>query len=124
MIDSLAPATPALLAWAMMIGIGLTTFAIRFVPIALLARLDLPEWLKSALRFVPPAVMTAIVTPALFFAGGAPNIAADWPRLAAASLAAVVAWRTRSTLWTVVLGMLALWGLQLALQFNPLFALR
>jgi len=98
--------------WSMLIAIGIVTFAIRFAPIALLSRLDLPEWLKRALRYVPPAVMTAIITPSLFFVGGAPNIAPDTPRLAAATFAALVAWRTRSTLWTVVLGMLALWGLQ------------
>lgn len=104
--------SPTAFIWAMMIGIGLTTFVIRFAPISLLSRLELPEWLKKALRFVPPAVMTAIITPALFFAGGTPNMAGDWPRLGAAAFAALIAWRTRSTLWTVVLGMLALWGLQ------------
>lgn len=108
--------SPATFIWLMMIGIGLSTFAIRFIPISLLARLDLPEWLKNALRFVPPAVMTAIITPALFFAGGAPNMASNWPRLIAAVFAALIAWRTRSTLWTVVLGMLALWGLQFLLR--------
>jgi branched-subunit amino acid transport protein len=98
--------------WSMMIGIGLLTFAIRFAPIALLSRLELPDWLRRALRYVPPAVMTAIITPTLFFANGAPTITLDYPRLAAAAFAALIAWRTRSTLWTVALGMLALWGLQ------------
>ena len=104
--------SPELIIWMMTIGIGITTFAIRFAPIALLSRLELPELLKRALRYVPPAVMTAIITSSLFFAGGAPTIAVDPPRLLAATFAALVAWRTRSTLWTVVFGMLALWGLQ------------
>jgi branched-subunit amino acid transport protein len=56
--------------------------------------------------------MAAIIAPPLFFADGAPTIDANLPRIIAATLAAVVAWRTRSTLWTIVLGMLALWGLQ------------
>ncbi len=107
-----AGASAELVIWSMMIGIGLLTFAIRFAPIALLSRLELPDWLKRALRYVPPAVMSAIITPALFFAGGAPTITPDSPRLAAAAFAALIAWRTRSTLWTIVLGMLALWGLQ------------
>jgi len=102
----------ALLVWAMIVSIGLISFAIRFLPIVLITRLGLPERFKRALTFVPPAVMTAIITPALFFAGGAPTIAIDVPRLAAAAFAAVIAWRTRSVLWTVVLGMCALWGLQ------------
>ncbi|HRE72577.1 MAG TPA: AzlD domain-containing protein [Accumulibacter sp.] len=48
----------------------------------------------------------------MFFADGTPTIDANLPRIAAATLAAAVAWRTRSTLWTIVVGMLALWGLQ------------
>ena len=108
--------TSALLVWAMIIGIGLITFATRMIPIALLSRLELPTWLKHALAYVPPATMTAIITPALFFPGGTPTIALDTPRLAAATLAAVVAWQTRSVLWTVILGMGALWGLQVLLR--------
>lgn len=102
----------ALFVWSMIVGIGVATFLIRFVPIALLARLELPGWLKRSLRYVPPAVMAAIVAPPLFFVGGTPTIGPELPRLAAATLAAWVAWRSRSTLLTVVLGMLALWGLQ------------
>jgi branched-subunit amino acid transport protein len=57
--------------------------------------------------------MAAIIAPPLFFAVGAPTIVPDLPRIAAAALAALIAWRTRSTLLlTVALGMLALWGLQ------------
>lgn len=112
--DSGAP--HGLLIWSVMIAIGLATFLIRLAPIALLSHLELPDWLKRALRYVPPAVMTAIITPALFFVGSAPTMGPDAPRLAAAALAAIVAWRTRSTLWTVVLGMLGLWTLQAILR--------
>ena len=106
----------ALSIWATIIAIGIVTFFIRFAPIVLLSRLELPEWLKRALRFVPPAVMTAIIVPALFFIGSTPTIGLDIPRLIAAALAALVAWKTRSTLLTVVLGMFTLWGLQALLR--------
>lgn len=98
--------------WSMILGLGIITFLIRFTPIALLARLQLPPWLKHALRYVPAAVMAAIIAPPLFFAVGAPTIDPHLPRLGAAVLAALVAWRTHSTLLTVALGMLAMWGLQ------------
>ena len=101
-----------LLVWSTIIAIALITFVMRFFPIALLSRLELPALLKRALVYVPPAVMTAIVAPALFFPGAAPTIALDTPRLVAAAIAALVAWRTQGVLWTVVLGMAALWGLQ------------
>ena len=101
-----------LTAWLLIIAIGGINFTLRFVPIALIARFELPNWLKHALLYVPPAVLTAIITPALFFPGGAPTIVLDSPRLLAAALAVLVAWKTRSALWTVILGMVALWGLQ------------
>jgi branched-subunit amino acid transport protein len=106
----------ALIVWSLMIAVGLLTFVIRYFPIALLARLELPELLKRALVYVPPAVMTAIIASALFFPGGAPNIVFDMPRLAAAAFAALVAWKTRSVLWTVIAGMCALWGMQALLS--------
>ena len=111
MTASLGESAP-LLVWSTIVGIGLITFVIRFFPIALLSRLELPALLKRALIYVPPAVMTAIVAPALFFPGAEPTIALDTPRLVAAAVAALVAWRTQGVLWTVVLGMAALWGLQ------------
>ncbi len=104
--------SPALIVWTMILSTGLISFVIRFVPIALLARFDLPRWLKRALIYVPSAVMPAIIAPALFFPGGAPTIVLDTPRLAAAALAILIAWWTRSVLWTVVVGMGALWALQ------------
>jgi branched-subunit amino acid transport protein len=106
----------ALLIWSMAIGAGLLTFAIRYIPIALLAKLELPGLLKRALIYVPAAVIMAIIAPALFFPGGAPNIVLDAPRLAAAALAALTAWRTHSVLWTVTAGMCTLWGLQALLS--------
>ncbi len=106
----------ALIVWSAMIAVGLLTFVIRLFPIALLARLELPDLLKRALIYAPPAVMMAIIGPALFFPGGAPNIVLDMPRLTAAALAALIAWRTRSVLWTVIAGMCILWGLQALLS--------
>ena len=100
----------------MIVAIGLINFALRYVPISLLARFELPGWLKHALVYVPPAVLMAIITPALFFPGGAPTIAFDPPRLLAAVFAVLVAWKTRSALWTVILGMAALWGFQAILS--------
>jgi branched-subunit amino acid transport protein len=106
----------AMTVWSVLIAVGLLSFVIRFFPIALLARIELPNVLKRALIYAPVAVMMAIIAPALFFPGGAPNIVFDMPRLAAAALAALIAWRTRSVLWTVIAGMCILWGLQALLS--------
>ena len=44
---------------------GLLTFGMRFIFIYLLGRFEVPETMRRALRFVPPAVLTAIVVPEL-----------------------------------------------------------
>ena len=52
--------------------------------------------------------MTAIITPALFFPSGTPNIAFDAPPLTAAAIDVLVVWKSRSVLLTVLLGMFSL----------------
>jgi branched-subunit amino acid transport protein len=57
-------------------------------------------------------VIAAIVVPALAIRDGAIVLAATNPRPAAAAVALVVAWLTRSVIWTIAAGMAALWLLQ------------
>ena len=100
--------------WLVMLLGGLLTFGIRFSLIYLLAegRLEVPETLRRALHYVPPAVLSAIVFPALFFRGDALAISPDNPRLLAGLIAAAVAWLSRNTLLTILVGMIALFLLQ------------
>ncbi len=98
--------------WLTIIGAGILTFLIRLSFVALLGRLAMPEWFHRALRFVPPAVLTAIIIPELVVRAGALDLSPLNPRLLAGLLAGVVAWRTRNVLLTIVAGMLALVVLQ------------
>jgi branched-subunit amino acid transport protein len=94
------------------IGMGLITFAIRLVPFLLPAGAQLPEWLLRALRYVPAAVLSAIIAPELLLPGGAFDLSLGNERLLAGVAAILVAWRTRNVLLTVAVGMVVLWGLQ------------
>lgn len=98
--------------WLTMAGMGAVTFITRLLPIVLLEKLRLNGAWQRALRFVPPAVFAAIIVPELTSGGQAILSAAGVVRLPAAMLAAVVAWRTRSVLLTIITGMAALWLLQ------------
>ncbi|MCI0519726.1 MAG: AzlD domain-containing protein [Chloroflexi bacterium] len=98
--------------WLTMLFAGLLTFGLRFSFIALYGRLVFPDWVIRALRYVPPAVLSAIVFPELFLTGGELNLSLANFRLIAGVLAALVAWRTRSILWTILAGMAALALLQ------------
>ena len=91
---------------------GLLTFATRLSFIALLGRVETPPLLARALRFVPPAVLSAIILPELLVRGGEVQLSLRNPRLLAGALAAVVGWRSRNVLVTIGVGMAALWGLQ------------
>jgi branched-subunit amino acid transport protein len=91
---------------------GLVTFVTRLSFIALLGRLEVPPLLTRALRFVPAAVLSAIILPELVVQRGAVDLSAGNPRLLAGLLAAAVALKTRSVGLTIGSGMLALWALQ------------
>ena len=102
--------TPAL--WLAIFGAGAVTFAVRLSFIALLGRIQIPPPLGRALRFVPAAVLTAVVVPLLLYDDGALNVSSGNERLLAGLVASLIAWRTRSVLFTVVGGMATLWTLQ------------
>jgi branched-subunit amino acid transport protein len=101
--------------WLVLLTAGLITFGLRLSFIALFGRLSVPSWLTRALRYVPPAVLSAIIFPDVLLPGGSLDLSPLNPRLLAALVAALVAWRTRSLALTIVVGMGILLFLQWAL---------
>lgn len=95
--------------WLAMIAIGLLTFGTRLSFILLFARWQPPEWIRRGLRYVPVAVLTAIFLPEILFHDGFLNISLANPRLLAGLAAILVAWRTKSALWTIGAGMIVFW---------------
>ncbi len=91
---------------------GLVTFATRLSFIALLGKVEVPPLLTRALRFVPAAVLSAIIFPELVVRGGAVDLSFGNARLLAGLVAALVALKTRSVAWTIGTGMASLWALQ------------
>ena len=100
--------------WVILFGGMLVTYATRLSFIALLPAERMPSWFRRGLRYVPPAVLAALITPELFSPGGTLDFSLGNERLLAGTLAFLVAWRTRSTWLTIAAGMLALWVLNLA----------
>jgi branched-subunit amino acid transport protein len=98
--------------WLTIAGAGAGTFALRLSFIALLGRLKMPLFFGRVLRFVPAAVLTAFVIPLLFYENGALQVSLGNERLLAGLAAALIAWRTRSVLFTLGGGMATLWTLQ------------
>jgi len=98
--------------WLTIVGMGLVTYAIRLSLIALLGRVELSPTFQRALRFVPPAVLSAIIFPEILRPNGTFHLSWANPRLLAGLLAGLVAWRTKNVLLTIAAGMVALWILQ------------
>ena len=73
----------------------------------------MPSLVEQTLRFVPSAVLTAIFFPELLLDKGELYISLGNARLLAGILAILVAWRTKNVTYTIVIGMLALWILQI-----------
>ncbi len=96
--------------WIAILGMGVITFSLRLSFIALQGRLRLPPLVTRALRFVPAAVLTALVTPALFYTGGA--LSPLSLKVPAGLIAALVAWRSKNILLTIAAGMGSLWLLR------------
>jgi len=98
--------------WLAVAGGMVVTFATRasffFVPQAE----RLPPLFRRGLRFVPPAVLSAILATMVADPVESLGLQAAWPRLVAIALAAVAGWRTRNTWVTIGLGMIALWMFQ------------
>jgi branched-subunit amino acid transport protein len=95
-----------------MAACGLVTFLIRLSFIAFGRYLPDDPRIEAFLRYVPPAILGALIAPEIFMVGGHLNASPDNPRLWAALSALLVARLTRSVLATITAGMAALWVVQ------------
>lgn len=89
--------------WAVILLLGLGTYAIRFAFLGLLGGRRLPEWLLRHLRYAPMAVIPALVAPLVLVpaaTGGEPSPA----RLAAAGATIAAGVLTRNTLAAICAG--------------------
>jgi branched-subunit amino acid transport protein len=91
---------------------GLLTYLTRLSFIALTGKFQFPNWLQRSLRFVPPAVLSAIIFPEILVNAGQIDVSLRNDRLIAGILAALVGWKTRNMLLTIVVGMATLLILQ------------
>jgi len=100
--------------WLIVAGMGLVTYAIRLSMLVFVHHGSLPALARDALRYVTPAVLTAIILPAVLYIGEQERFDAGIgnERLLAAVLAAVVAPLTANVWLTIGAGMCTLWALE------------
>ena len=98
--------------WIAIIIAGIITYIFRLSFIMIIKDREFPELISRALRFVPPAVLSAIIFPELLIREGSLNLSLMNPRLIAGIIAAIVAWKTKKITYTFLIGMVSLWILQ------------
>jgi branched-subunit amino acid transport protein len=102
----------ALSIWLLFIALAVGTYALRLSFIYLFGKIEIPDWLRRALRFVPASVLAALVFPALTYPNGTLDLSPGNVRFLAGLGGALVAWKTKNVLWTIVVGMALFWVLQ------------
>jgi branched-subunit amino acid transport protein len=96
--------------WFMMLATGIFTFGTRFIMLSKVAERELPAWLVEALNFVPIAVLTSIIVPAVLIDPVSQTFSIFGnSRLLAALIAVAVALITRNVITTIGAGLATLW---------------
>jgi branched-subunit amino acid transport protein len=93
----------------MVAGMAIVTFLVRYPVLAFVSKLHLPPAINSALKYVPPAVLAAIVVPGALLPEGTLDLSLNNTFLVGAVLAVIIAWRGKNLLLTIVLGMILFW---------------
>jgi branched-subunit amino acid transport protein len=102
--------------WVAIVVTGLLTYALRISLIGLVGKRDIPASFRQVLRFVPVTVLPAIIGQELLLQDGTPDVSLQNVRLLAGVAAILVAWYTKNTVLTIVVGMGVLWLLQAAVS--------
>ena len=93
--------------WLVIFLMALATYLLRYLPIAVLSQVRLPGWLSRWLELAPVTILAAMLAPTLFMPDGRLDISLTNASLWAAIPTGLVAWRTRSIVPTIVVGMIA-----------------
>jgi branched-subunit amino acid transport protein len=88
----------------MIIGMTLVTFIPRYLPMALLSRMKIPEIVIRWLRYIPAAMLAALLVPGILLIDGHLTITGNIYLLAALPTFFVAIWK-KNIFLTVVVGM-------------------
>lgn len=93
-------------------GMFLVTFTVRWFLLGFARSIEFPAWFKTALTFVPVAVLTAIFIPIMLLPQGEWWLSWQNPYLLAGLISACIAWRWQNLLLTIVSGLAVFIGLK------------
>lgn len=94
----------------MLTGMMAVTFGVRYGAWLMAGRVQMRDEVVRALRFVPVAVLTAIVVPYVLIRDGALSVGFDNAYLVASLVAIVVSMVSKNLLLTIAVGLAAFFG--------------
>lgn len=97
-------------AFLVTLAVGVGTYITRAVFILALAKKRIPDHVLVALSFVGPAVLGALVIAVLIDSDG--QVAIGVPEAVALLVGGLIAYKTRSHILTLVVGMVVFWVLR------------
>ncbi len=100
---------PASYFWQNILLLALGTFCIRFSLISLSGRVKISERTKELFSYIPAAILPALVAPMVFFHQGSATWLLGKERALVLMLTIAVCAFTRSTLATILFGLVALY---------------
>ncbi len=96
--------------WTVIIGLGVGSFALRFVFTGLVGDRAMPDWLLRHLRYTAVAILPALVAPQVVWPAATDGVF-DIPRAAAAAVTLGVGLATKNVLLAIFGGAVTLYGL-------------
>lgn len=98
----------------LLLGMMSVTFGVRYFPLLTANRVKLPPALVSGLKYIPVAVLSAIVSVAVLIPDGEHlNFSLENPHLLTAIVASLVAYFSKHLMLTVVSGLIVFAGLRI-----------
>ncbi|AXT27321.1 AzlD domain-containing protein [Ruegeria sp. AD91A] len=96
--------------WAIIIGLAIGSYALRFVFIGFVGDRTMPPWLLRHLRYTAVAILPALIAPLVVWPSATEG-QPDLPRMSAAAVALIVGVISKNVLAAIFSGAATLYGL-------------
>ncbi|NLK68828.1 MAG: AzlD domain-containing protein [Clostridiaceae bacterium] len=97
------------------LGMSIVTYIPRALPIIVLSKFKLPDWFLRWLKYIPVAILSALLVPEVVIFEDSVNFSLDNKNLLAAIPSLLVAYKTKNLFVTVSVGIMSMLILNLLL---------
>lgn len=90
------------------LGMSIVTYFPRALPIIVLSKIQTPQWFMRWLRYIPIAVLSALLVPQILISEDMVNISINNKNLIAAIPCFIIAYKTKNLFITVLTGIITM----------------